>query len=275
MNSYQLISKLRKVRADTYLTAIDQALYYELISICNEKGWKEVFEARSSVLCTSLNIWDKTLRKSRKALADTGLISFESCRDKRVGCYYSFLSVLSNDMKTSVISSVNGTDEMQIPPIIDIKTINEESLARTHESPPPEKPKKSRKKDGDKKPLVYPFSSIAFMSAWETLRNTPKWKNKLNYALQLSLNKLSNFEEEFAIRQIERAIESGWTGVVFTGTERDYQEWLNIKYGKTGIQGQNNRNADKAAKARMLLDEYAAIEQGSSAIDHQTEIPDL
>ena len=322
MNSYQLISKLRKVRADTYLTAIDQALYYELISICNEKGWKEVFEARSSVLCTSLNIWDKTLRKSRKALADTGLIS---CRDKRVGCYYSFLSVLSNDMKTSaissvngtdenteentedvqiekaqssvndmvissvlrtdentddksttpVISSVNGTDEMQIPPIIDIKTINEESLARTHESPPPEKPKKSRKKDGDKKPLVYPFSSIAFMSAWETLRNTPKWKNKLNYALQLSLNKLSNFEEEFAIRQIERAIESGWTGVVFTGTERDYQEWLNIKYGKTGIQGQNNRNADKAAKARMLLDEYAAIEQGSSAIDHQTEIPDL
>ena len=275
MNSYQLISKLRKVRADTYLTAIDQALYYELISICNEKGWKEVFEARSSVLCTSLNIWDKTLRKSRKALADTGLISFESCRDKRVGCYYSFLSVLSNDMKTSAISSVNGTDEMQITPIIDIKTINEESLARTHESPPPEKPKKSRKKDGDKKPLVYPFSSIAFMSAWETLRNTPKWKNKLNYALQLSLNKLSNFEEEFAIRQIERAIESGWTGVVFTGTERDYQEWLNIKYGKTGIQGQNNRNADKAAKARMLLDEYAAIEQGSSAIDQQTEIPDL
>ena len=275
MNSYQLISKLRKVRNDTYLTAIDQALYYELISICNEKGWKDVFEARSSVLCTSLNIWDKTLRKSRKTLADAGLISFESCRDKRVGCYYSFLATLSNDMKTSVISSVNGTDETQIPPIIDIKTINKESLARTHESPPPKKPKKSRKKEGDDKPLVYPFSSIAFMSAWETLRNTPKWKNKLNYALQLSLNKLSNFEEEFAIRQIERAIESGWTGVVFTGTERDYQEWLNIKYGKTGIQGQNNRNADKAAKARMLLDEYAAIEQGNSAINHQAEIPDL
>ena len=325
MNSYQLISKLRKVRDDTYLTAIDQALYYELISICNEKGWKEVFEARSAVLCTSLNIWDKTLRKSRKALADAGLIFFKSCRDKRIGCYYSFLPILDNDMRSSVISSVNGTDEnteentedvqiekaqssvndmvissvlrtdentddksttpvissvngtdeMQIPPIIDIKTINKESLARTHENPPPKKSKKSRKKEGDEKSLVYPFSSIAFMSAWETLRNTPKWKNKLNYALQLSLNKLSNFEEEFAIRQIERAIESGWTGVVFTGTERDYQEWLNIKYGKTGTQGPNNRHVDKAAKAKMLLDEYAAIEQGSSAIDHQAEIPDL
>ena len=300
MNSYQLISKLRKVRDDTYLTAIDQALYHELISICNEKGWKEVFEARSSILCTSLNIWDKTLRKSRKILADAGLISFESCRDKRVGCYYSFLTILSNDMKTSVISSVNGTDEnteensddsqgkesqssvndavissvlrtdentddknttpvissvngtdeMQIPPIIDIKTINkEESLAHTHESTPPKKPKKSKKEDGDFKPLVYPFSSIAFMSAWETLRKTPKWEKKLNYALQLSLDKLSKFEEEFAIRQIERAIESNWTGVVFTGTERDYQEWLKLKHGNNQ---KSNQSSECAVKVRTV-----------------------
>ena len=67
------------------------------------------------------------------------------------------------------------------------------------------------------------------MSAWTELVKTPKWKGKLNYALQISLNKLGQFEEEFAIRQIERAIESNWTGVVFSGTERDYQEWLKQK----------------------------------------------
>ena len=296
MNSYQLISKLRKVRADTYLTAIDQALYYELISICNEKGWKEVFEVRSSVLCTSLNIWDKTLRKSRKILADAGLISFESCRDKRIGCYYSFQTILSNDMKSSVISSVNGTDEntgentddnkikdtqssvndtvissvlrtdentddknstpvissvngtddIKISPIIDInKTINVESHAHVRETPPSPK-KKSRKEKGDETPLVYPFTSMAFMSAWEALRKTPKWKKKLNYALQISLDKLSKFEEEFAIRQIERAIESDWTGVVFTGTERDYQEWLKQKYGNN----QNNRGDNPSGEIR-------------------------
>jgi len=290
MNSYQLISKLRKIRNDTYLTAIDQALYYELISICNEKGWKEVFEARSSVLCTSLNIWDKTLRKSRKILADAGLISFESCRDKRVGCYYSFQTNLSNDIKSSVISSVNGTDEntgentddnkigdtqssvnntvissvlrtdentddknttpvissvngtddIEISPIIDInKTINVESHAHVRETPPSPK-KKSRKEKGDETPLVYPFTSMAFMSAWEALRKTPKWKKKLNYALQLSL------EEEFAIRQIERAIESDWTGVVFTGTERDYQEWLKLKYGNN----QNNRGDNPSGEIK-------------------------
>ena len=312
MNSYQLISKLRKVRDDTYLTAIDQALYYELISICNEKGWKEVFEARSAVLCTSLNIWDKTLRKSRKALADAGLIFFKSCRDKRIGCYYSFLPILDNDMKSSVISSVNstdenteentddipteecqssvnytvissvlrtdentddknassvissvnGTDDMQIPPIIDIKTINIESnLAHTHESTPPTKPKRSKKKEGDEKPLVYPFTSIAFMSAWEALRQTPKWKKKLNYALQLSLDKLSKFEEEFAILQIERAIESGWTGVVFTGTERDYQEWLNQKYGNNRKSCTNKHEANIYAMQQYLA-ERQRREQG-------------
>lgn len=294
MNSYQLISKLRKVRGRIYLTTAAQALYHELVAICNDMKWKEVFFIRSNILCGNLDISDNTLRKSRDSLSDAGLLFYRTCKDKRIGCYYSFSQKISDDVLSSAISSAESPsnfeddkkassatssaiieDETQIPPIIDIKTINKESLARTHETPPPEKPKKSRKKEGDVKPLVYPFSSIAFMSAWETLRNTPKWKNKLNYALQLSLNKLSNFEEEFAIRQIERAIESGWTGVVFTGTERDYQEWLNIKYGKTGIQGQNNRNADKAAKARMLLDEYAAIEQGNSAINHQAEIPDL
>lgn len=311
MNSYQLISKLRKIRNDTYLTAIDQALYYELIAICNEKGWKDVFEARSSVLCTSLNIWDKTLRKSRKILADAGLISFESCRDKRVGCYYSFQTILSNDMKSSVISSVNGTyenteentddnkmkdiqssvnntvissvlrtdentddknttpvissvngtDDIEITPIIDInKTINVESHAHVRETPPTPK-KKSRKEKGDETPLVYPFTSMAFMSAWEALRKTPKWKKKLNYALQLSLDKLSKFEEEFAIRQIERAIESDWTGVVFTGTERDYQEWLKLKYGNNKKSSTSKQEANDYA-LQQYLTERQRKEQG-------------
>ena len=295
MNSYQLISKLRKVRDDTYLTTAAQALYHELVAICNEMKWKDVFFVRSNVLCGNLDMSDNTLRKSRSSLAASGLVFYETSKDKRIGCYYSFVKKLSNDIVspaessaisysknaddiededidndedrfindipessatsssessakieddkkgTSAISSANFEDETQIPPIIDIKTINkEESLAHTHESTPPEKPKKSKKKEGDSKPLVYPFTSIAFMSAWETLRKTPKWEKKLNYALQLSLNKLGEFEEEFAIRQIERAIESNWTGVVFTGTERDYQEWLKLKHGNN----QQNRGTD-------------------------------
>lgn len=280
MNSYQLISKLRKVRGDTYLSTASQALYHELVAICNDMKWKEVFFIRSSLLCANLDISDNTLRKSRESLAGAQLIYYKTSKDRRIGCYYSFVKSIDDDVISSsispaisslknadetsddiagenvssnidtssissstssakfandkitsfAISSVNFADESQIPHIIDnINIKQEDSLAHTHESSPLPK-KKSRKEIKDEKPLVYPFSSIAFMSAWETLRQTPKWKKKLNYALQLSLDKLSKFEEEFAIRQVERAIESGWTGVVFTGTERDYQEWLNLKY---------------------------------------------
>lgn len=45
--------------------------------------------------------------------------------------------------------------------------------------------------------------------------------------------------------------------------------------GKTETQGQNGRDADKAAKARNLIAEYAAIEQGCDVVGHQAEIPDL
>ena len=325
MNSYQLISKLRKVRGDTYLSTASQALYHELVAICNDMKWKEVFFIRSSLLCANLDMSDNTLRKSRESLAGAQLIYYKTSKDRRIGCYYSFVKSIDDDVISSsissskntdetsddiagenvssnkdnqidtssissstssakfandkitsfAISSVNFADENQIPHIIDnINIKQEKSLAHTHESPPLPK-KKSRKEIRDEKPLVYPFSSIAFMSAWETVRQTPKWKKKLNYALQLSLDKLSKFEEEFAIKQIERAIESNWTGVVFTGTERDYQDWLNVKYEKAKTKRQNGRDADKAAKARNLIAEYAAIEQGCDAVGHQAEIPDL
>lgn len=296
MNSYQLTSKLKKIRSDTYLTAIDQALYHELVSTCNEKGWKDVFEIKNLQLCSNLNITEKTLIKSRQSLNNAKLIYYQTCKDKRVGCYYSFSPLLSTGINTGdntvdiinenaeeantdksdlkilspvlstllftgiipvdkkvspLLSTGNTPDDIGNTPIIVInKTINVDSHARVREIPPSPK-KRSRKEKGDETPLVYPFTSMAFMSAWEALRKTPKWKKKLNYALQLSLNKLSNFEEEFAIRQIERAIESDWTGVVFTGTERDYQEWLKLKYGNNQKSNQSSKCAVKVRTVKL------------------------
>ena len=309
MNSYQLISKLRKVRDDTYLTTAAQALYHELVAICNDMKWKDVFFVRSNILCGNLDMSDNTLRKSRECLSNAGLIHFRSSKDKRIGCYYSFMKSISDDLlssatssatssaniedesandsekeivnssaissatssakneddknTSSATSSANIEDETQFPPIIDnINIKQEESLAHTHESTRPEKPKRSRKKEGDSKPLVYPFDSIAFMSAWTELVKTPKWKGKLNYALQISLNKLGKFEEEFAIRQIERAIESNWTGVVFSGTERDYQEWLKQKkYGNNQKPCTSKQEANDHA-LQQYITERQRREQG-------------
>ena len=100
------------------------------------------------------------------------------------------------------------------------------------------------------------------MSAWTELVKTPKWKGKLNYALQISLNKLGQFEEEFAIRQIERAIESNWTGVVFSGTGRDYQEWLKQKkYGNNQKPCTSKQEANDHALQQFIA-ERQRREQG-------------
>ena len=53
-------------------------------------------------MCSILNMSEKTLIKSRSDLSDAGLLYFQSTKDKRIGCYYSF---------TTVISSVYFTDE--------------------------------------------------------------------------------------------------------------------------------------------------------------------
>lgn len=318
MNSYQLIFRLIKVRADTYLTPADQALFHELVALCNEQRWKEVFSVRSNVLCGNLNMSDNTLRKSRKALADANLLFFESSKDKRIGCFYSFVQKLSNDVAapalsselSSALSSAIFEDDTQITPIIyTIKTINKESHTHTREAPPPEKlvsssektmpfsekpepflkrskpsseklapsserpkpfskkpepfsdkpapshkkPRPSHKKEADGPPLEYPFTSQRFLSVWKALRQTPKWRSKLNYALQLSLNKLGKFEEDFAIEQMERAAESNWTGVIFPGTEEKYKEWLKLKYG-------NNRNDNQPSKDGSGGSEPPAVE---------------
>ena len=85
--------------------------------------------------------------------------------------------------------------------------------------------RKKEKKCPDEKPLDFPFSSQRFMDVWNELVKQPKWKSKTQYALQLSLNKLAKYDEEFAIKLMEDAIERGWQGVVFQDTDKMYSEW--------------------------------------------------
>ena len=217
----------------------------------------DLLSSATSSATSSANIEDESANDSEKEIVNS---SEESSATSSATS-----SAKNEDDKntSSAISSANIEDETQFPPIIDnINIKQEESLAHTHESTPPEKPKRSRKKEGDAKPLVYPFDSIAFMSAWTELVKTPKWKGKLNYALQISLNKLGKFEEEFAIRQIERAIESNWTGVVFSGTERDYQEWLKQKkYGNNQKPCTSKQEANDHA-LQQYITERQRREQG-------------
>lgn len=106
-------------------------------------------------------------------------------------------------------------------------------------------------------PLILPFSSPEFIATWEALREEKEWKKKTHNALQLALNKLGRYDEEFAIMLMEATIEGGWKGVVFNDTDAKYQEWKSARQQKAdnavprGTQGQK-----KALPQNNRIDEF-------------------
>lgn len=89
----------------------------------------------------------------------------------------------------------------------------------------------SEDKKGIEKPLVFPFTSQAFMNHWEILSKTKKWKGKEQSALQASLKKLSGYNEATAIKIMEDCIAGGWQGLV---TDK-YDKQKNNGTGQNGL----------------------------------------
>jgi hypothetical protein len=89
MDSYTLVNKMRKARRKHALSAGAQGLFQELIALCNEDKWPDIFKCRAGELCNSLNITEKTLTCYRCELILAGLIGYLSGKSKREYSYYS------------------------------------------------------------------------------------------------------------------------------------------------------------------------------------------
>ena len=92
--------------------------------------------------------------------------------------------------------------------------------------------KSIKKSVGTPAPLILPFSSQRFIDTWNALCEEKNWKGKTQKALQLTLNKLGRYHEDFAIELMEKTIESGWKGCVFSDTDAKYQEWKSARQQK-------------------------------------------
>lgn len=90
MDRYTLDNKLKRTRRRFKLTATEQALYHELVMVCNEEGWPETFSCSNGELCTSLGITEKTLCAAKESLINAGLIYYQSGKSKRQFSLYSF-----------------------------------------------------------------------------------------------------------------------------------------------------------------------------------------
>jgi hypothetical protein len=90
MNGYELTARLRKTRRRYPLTAIEQALYHELVAICNEEEWQDTFVCSNEELCKALRVSENTLNQARNTLIQAGLIFYRSGKSKRQFGRYSF-----------------------------------------------------------------------------------------------------------------------------------------------------------------------------------------
>lgn len=100
-------------------------------------------------------------------------------------------------------------------------------------------------------PFILPHSSEKFRLTWEALCEEKEWKKKTRNALQLTLNKLARYEEEFAIMLMEATIESGkWQRVVFPDTDEKYQEWKSARQHK--IDNQQPRTTPSQGRPKQI-----------------------
>ena len=105
IDGYTLTEKMRKARRRFRFTATEQALFYELVAICNGEDWRDVFDCSNIELCFALNVNEKTLIKARESLINAGLIYYKSGKNKRIISSYSFVK----EFKTTVTTTVNFT----------------------------------------------------------------------------------------------------------------------------------------------------------------------
>ena len=105
IDGYTLTEKMRKARRRFRFTATEQALFYELVAICNGEDWRDVFDCSNIELCFALNVNERTLVKARESLINAGLIYYKSGKSSRVVSSYSFVK----EFKTTVMTTVNNT----------------------------------------------------------------------------------------------------------------------------------------------------------------------
>lgn len=107
MNGYELIAKMRRFRRKNQFTATEQALYYELVALCNEDEWNVVFSCSNYELCNALNITENTLNAARQRLIQAGLVFYKSGKSKRQFSKYSFTVDLSTTSKFAGDTATN------------------------------------------------------------------------------------------------------------------------------------------------------------------------
>jgi hypothetical protein len=152
------------------------------------------------------------------------------------------------------------------------KNTTVENLSHIDNIDTQEKKETIKKTKEEKAALSLPFSSQKFIDTWNALCEEKEWKKKTRNALQLALNKLGRYHEEFAIELIEKTIAGGWKGVVFDDTDAKYQEWKSARQQKmdNAVPRQSQQNKPKQPQGESLIDAmYAKLRAKKEAEERE------
>ena len=222
------------------------ALYFFCIEHCNRLGWKDKFGLPTTMAKEAIGIHSyNTFIQTLNDLIEFGFIKLI---EKSTNQYSSNIIALSKFNK----AHNKALDKASIKHM----TKHSESTVQSKCSINKQitnKPINNEQEEKEKE-LNLPFFSEKFIETWNKLKNTKKWKNKSKDSLQMSLNKLSKFDEDFSIELMENAIEGEYQGVVFPNTKEFYKKWKEEKNG-------TSRKGDTAGDERkqQLLEEADEI----------------
>ena len=214
IDGYTLTEKMRKARRRFRFTATEQALFYELVAICNGEDWRDVFDCSNIELCFALNVNERTLVKARESLINAGLIYYKSGKSRRVVSSYSFVKEFKTTVMTTANNTVDNTPDKPTDKRGD-KTTNSTTNS-TDYNKLKQKPNEnilSKVSHGD-----FDFISDEFLEAFSLWLEYKKDRRE-NYKSEKSLKacynklvKLSKGDPMIASQIIDEAIANNWAG---------------------------------------------------------------
>ena len=89
-----------------------------------------------------------------------------------------------------------------------------------------------------------------FLTAWNDLASTKKWKKKEPTCLNSTLRQLAKYDVWFAIQLCENATSGNYQGVVFGDTPEKYAKWLKLKNDQNGT---STYQAQRAERERSII----------------------
>lgn len=214
MDGYTLTAKLKKIRRRFRLTATEQAIYHELIGICNEDGWEDIFCVSNDEICSALSISENTLNSSRQNLINAGLIYYLSGKSKRQVGKYSFIKSFKEKKKTT--SKFEADPEVN--PEVDAYTnpeVNPEDYNKTKTETKlyPYNPPRGYEQF-DFKFLDFEFREC--LTEWLRYKSTKGQKYKDQKSLEVFYKKMiksSGGRPDVANLMIEESMSNNWAGL--------------------------------------------------------------